>query len=101
MYFALISRKKPLKMNRTVIFSLWRREKRALEENTMQNFDRIWDQVKQIVSEKISEGSFETWIRDLETIGFREGAAVIYTSSSYQRDIIKNRFMDPITEAFA
>ena len=67
----------------------------------MQNFDKIWEDVKEHVAEKISESSFATWIRDLEAIGFREGAAVIYTSSSYQRDIIKNRFMNPITDSFA
>ena len=66
----------------------------------MQNFDRIWELVKEEVAQRISEASFETWIRDLEAIGFREGAAVIYTSSSYQRDIIKNRFMNAIVDSF-
>lgn len=67
----------------------------------MQNFDKIWEDVKERVATKISEVSFETWIRDLEAIGFREGAAVIYTSSSYQRDIIKNRFMNALEESFS
>jgi ABC-type uncharacterized transport system involved in gliding motility auxiliary subunit len=58
----------------------------------MQNFDKIWEQVKLEIAQRVSEASYETWIRDLEAIGFREGAAVIYTSSSYHRDIIKNRF---------
>lgn len=67
----------------------------------MQNFDKIWEQVSELVSERISEVSYETWIRDLEAIGFREGAAIIYTSSSYHRDIIKNRFMGVLTECFS
>ena len=67
----------------------------------MQNFDKIWEQVSELVSERISEVSYETWIRDLEAIGFREGAAIIYTSSSYHRDIIKNRFMAVLTECFS
>ncbi|MBO4868803.1 MAG: chromosomal replication initiator protein DnaA [Clostridia bacterium] len=66
----------------------------------MQNFDRIWEQVKDGIAQRISEASFATWIRDLEAMGFREGAAVLYTSSSYQRDIIKNRFMNAIIESF-
>ena len=66
----------------------------------MQNFEGIWEQVKEIVSEKVSQISYETWIRDLEAIGFRAGAAVLYTSSAYHRDLIKNRFIDVITESF-
>ncbi len=66
----------------------------------MQNFDKIWEQVKLEIAQRVSEASFETWIRDLEAIGFREGAAVIYTSSSYHRDIIKNRFMNAIADSF-
>lgn len=66
----------------------------------MQNFEGIWEQVREIVSEKVSQISYETWIRDLEAIGFRAGAAVLYTSSAYHRDLIKNRFIDVITESF-
>lgn len=67
----------------------------------MQNFKKVWEQVQELVSERISEVSYETWIRDLEAIGFREGSAVFYTSSSYHRDIIKNRFTDVLDECFS
>ena len=67
----------------------------------MQNFDRIWADVKERVALKIGEIPFDTWIRDLEAIGFREGTAVIYTSSSYHRDVIKNRYLNALTEGFS
>lgn len=67
----------------------------------MQNFEKIWEQVKEIVAEKMSEVSYETWIKDLESIGFKAGTALLYTSSQYHREIVTTRFMDILTESFS
>ncbi len=67
----------------------------------MRNFEGIWEQVKEVISGKIPELSYITWIKDVEAFCFRGGVAYIYTSTTYHRDLIRNRYYEVIKESFA
>lgn len=62
--------------------------------------EKAWESARKIIKEQVSEVAYETWIKDLKYIGFKSGTAILYTSSTYHRDIIVKRFESILKSSF-
>lgn len=66
----------------------------------MNNSEKAWESARKIIKSQVSEVAYETWIKDLKYIGLKSGSAILYTSSTYHRDIIVKRFESILKSSF-
>lgn len=66
----------------------------------MQSFKEVWEEVCLFCKERISDVAFKTWIGCMEPVELKSNEAFFFVRSDFQRNIICDRYMDLLHEAF-
>lgn len=66
--------------------------KAAAKVENLRNHADLWDIIKAIMLEKLSEPSYLTWIEPLKAVGYDGNNLVIAAASDFNREQIKKRF---------
>jgi chromosomal replication initiator protein len=61
----------------------------------------IWHDVREILNKQLSKPSFESWIRPIELTSFSNGQATIAVINEFMKDMVLNKFKQPIINALA
>ena len=64
----------------------------------MNSIKDIWAGIMEILSSKLTSTSINTWFNDCEPVELEDSRLVLYTKIPYKRDIIIQRFSEPIRE---
>jgi len=67
-------------------------------EGFMNSLTDIWNSIIQVLSEKLTTTSINTWFSDCTPIDLKDGTLVIHTTTPFKRDIIQQRFSEPIRD---
>lgn len=67
----------------------------------MESFNDVWQNALTIIKDRISETSFESWIKPLRPIKFENDEAFIYAQSNFQKILISNKFKHEIELAMS
>jgi len=67
----------------------------------VQNLQRVWDGVSEVLKAQLSAPSFETWISPLRLGEIRDDSVVLHAASEFNRDWILKHYRDAIAMAFA
>jgi chromosomal replication initiator protein len=62
--------------------------------------DKLWSEVLSFLEKKTSVTAVKTWFDDSRALELTQDAAVIYTPSEFKRDVILNRYLPQLKEAF-
>lgn len=65
----------------------------------MQSFREVWQSALKIIENTIPSTSFHTWIVELEPAKLEADKAVFYARSSFQRDVVNNKFLPVIAKS--
>ena len=68
-------------------------------ENDMNSIQDIWDSIMQILKQELTTTSINTWFGECAPVDLENGSLVIQTSSTFKRDIIRQRYGSIIKEA--
>lgn len=67
----------------------------------MDSMTDIWIEIKKIIAKDLKQTTLDTWFSDVEVVSLEDCKVVLCTSTTFTRDIIKNRFGDTIKSAFS
>jgi chromosomal replication initiator protein len=59
----------------------------------------IWSEAQNLLSKKLSQPSFESWIRPAQLISYSHGEAMIAVSNEFMRGMVANNYIDALTES--
>lgn len=59
----------------------------------------IWSEARSLLSKRLSQPSFESWIRPAQLISYGRGEAVIAVSNEFMRGMVANNYLASICEA--
>ena len=62
--------------------------------------EKIWEDVKKVLKEKIPESSYETWIYPLEIVEFEDNQARLISGQSFAIEYLKKNHYPEILEGF-
>ncbi|MBQ7005987.1 MAG: chromosomal replication initiator protein DnaA [Clostridia bacterium] len=65
----------------------------------MESFEEIWQLVKQELKKQVTEVAYNVWLSPLEFVKF-ENNTVFLSISEFKKNIIADKFMQPINNAF-
>lgn len=65
----------------------------------MESFKDVWDSALLIIRERISETSYNTWIKPLKPMKFETDEAFLYAQTNFQKVLISNKFKLEIENA--
>ena len=65
----------------------------------MNSINDIWASIMEVLSQKLTPTSINTWFTDCTPIDLRDGTLVIHTPTDFKRGILQQRFADVIKEA--
>ena len=65
----------------------------------MNSINDIWASIMEVLSQKLTPISINTWFTDCTPVDFRDDTLVIHTPTDYKREILQRRFADVIKEA--
>ncbi len=65
----------------------------------MNSIQDIWNGIMEILSEKLTTTSINTWFTDCTPIDLKDGTLVLHTSTPFKREILKTRFESEIKDA--
>lgn len=65
----------------------------------MDSYTDIWNLVKEYCKDKETNTIYSLWIEPLNLVSFEENRVVLSTTS-FKSNIVRNKFMDLLTEAF-
>jgi len=68
---------------------------------TLNTMDNAFEVVKGRISEQLSEVAYNLWIRDLQITGLDGKTAYLHVKSEFKRDILEERYVPMICEAFS
>ena len=66
----------------------------------MQSFKEVWDGVCSFCKNEISDVAFKTWIYCMEPVELKDGEAVFFVRSDFQRKIIYDRYKSLLLSGF-
>ncbi len=66
----------------------------------MNSFHEVWENVSQFCYDNVHEVAYNTWIRSLEPVEFKDNTAVIRAKSDYQKSIVESHYSDLIHKGF-
>lgn len=66
----------------------------------MQSFKEVWDGVCSYCKNEISDVAFKTWIYCMEPVELKDGEAVFFVRSDFQRKIIYDRYKSLLISGF-
>ncbi|MBI5172153.1 MAG: chromosomal replication initiator protein DnaA [Candidatus Melainabacteria bacterium] len=61
----------------------------------------IWSEARVILEKKLSQPSFESWIRPAQLIEFSQGQATIAVSNEFMRGMFTNNYVDSVCDAIS
>ncbi|HMY03493.1 MAG TPA: DnaA N-terminal domain-containing protein, partial [Candidatus Obscuribacter sp.] len=61
----------------------------------------IWSEARIILEKKLSQPSFESWIRPAQLIEFSQGQATIAVSNEFMRGMFTNNYVDSVCDAIS
>ena len=67
----------------------------------MNSIHDIWDSIMDLLSRELTSTSINTWFADCTPIEIADGKLVLHTTTKFKRDILTQRFGDPIREALS
>jgi len=70
------------------------------ERNYIEEIRPVWEMVVNSFREKLSESTIDLWFGNIEIISYQEDTITLGINSEFKYDIIHNRYMDSIREAF-
>lgn len=59
----------------------------------------IWSESQKIIVKNVSVGAFQSWIRPIQLIDYKQGEAVIAVSNEFVQTMVCNRYMSAIVSA--
>ncbi len=62
----------------------------------MNSFNDVWDNALLIIKEKVSNVTFESWIKTMKPIRFENDEAFIYAQSNFHKGLIDSKFKEII-----
>ncbi len=65
----------------------------------MNSINDIWASIMEVLAQKLTPTSINTWFTDCTPIDLRDGTLVIHTPTEFKRGILQQRFADVIKEA--
>ena len=65
----------------------------------MNYINDIWASIMEVLSQKLTPISINTWFSDCTPVDFRDDTLVIHTPTDYKRGILQQRFADVIKDA--
>lgn len=66
----------------------------------MNSFSSLWDQVLDIIKNEISEISYLTWFKSIESVSIDSGRVVLCAPSVFNKGILEARYQKILNEAF-
>lgn len=66
----------------------------------MQSFKEVWNSVCLYCKGHISDVAFKTWIYCMEPVDFKDGEAIFFVRSDFQKKIIFDRYSDLLNKGF-
>ena len=66
----------------------------------MDSFSDVFSHVKELISNEITDVSFNLWIKPIEPIKFEGDTAFLYVKSEYQKGILNDKYLNIIKNAF-
>lgn len=66
----------------------------------MESFEEVFENVKEYISDKVSENSFRLWIKCLQPYRFEDNVAYFYVKTPFQREIIMKHHSKHIADGF-
>ena len=70
------------------------------ENNYIDEIRPVWEMVVDSFRESLSEGTINLWFGNIEIVSYRDETITLGINSEFKYDIIHNRYMDSIREAF-
>ena len=67
----------------------------------MNSIHDIWDSIMDLLSRELTSTSINTWFADCTPVEIADGKLVLHTTTKFKRDILIQRFGDPIREALS
>ncbi len=65
----------------------------------MNSLSDVWNNVLQLLSEKLTQTAISTWFDDCEVVDLLDDKLVIWTPSAFKKGIIENRFSKMLSDA--
>lgn len=66
----------------------------------MNSSSNVWPMVMQILSERLTPIAINAWFDDLSVVSFKDDTLILNTPNSLKKDVLENKFMTVIVEAF-
>ena len=66
----------------------------------MESFSQVFNAVKQSCESELSPTAYGLWIKPIEPVEFKEGTAVLYLKSEFQKNIVMTKYMHMLSAAF-
>ena len=67
----------------------------------MNSIHDIWDSIMDLLSQELTSTSINTWFADCTPVEIADGKLVLHTPTKFKRDILVQRFGDPIRAALS
>src|SRR5699024_5962156 len=66
--------------------------------NLLENLDELWTAALELIAEKISKPSFDTWLKNTKPKGFIDDTLTIGVPNDFARDWLEGRYTDLIID---
>lgn len=67
----------------------------------MESFNDVWEKALSLIRGRISQTSYESWIKLMQPIRFENGTAYLYAQSNFHKELITNKFLGEIENALS
>ncbi len=69
------------------------------KKTDMDSFKEVWNGALSILKDRVSNVSFETWIKQIQPMKFENDEAYLYAQSNFQKELITSKFKLEIENA--